>query len=312
MADRSAGLGRVLVVVSVVGFGFGWTASQIELDYAASVTHAALPSTVNHFGLAVLLRWDVLFGVPLIYLVATMLLSRLFAAYPSLRVKKASAKRKEPMGLYNAVQIAYNVTQIAVCSWMVWGLAPVLTAGTVPWFGLGLPYSASIEKFVFVHYLTKMLDWFDTLFQLVEGKEVSFLHVFHHATIGIVWGYLLSIGHGNGTCAYGAWINSVTHVIMYTHYLVTALGFTNPLKAQVTQFQLAQFASCILHAVLVLTAVVEPGCPSVFGFLQISYHFTMIMLFGWNMRWYPRWLTGFAEEDEKKAQRAATMLKRLQ
>jgi elongation of very long chain fatty acids protein 4 len=302
--DRRKGLRRVFSCFAVIIVGFGYTSSQPGLGLERTKDYAAQPLFVAPHGLATLVRWDVLFGLPALYVACVMVASRVFLANPKLRVVKASVKDGESLNLYNYVVIAYNVVQIAVCGWMVWGLAPVLTAGKLPWFGLGLEYSAEIEKFVFVHFLTKMLDWFDTLFMLVEGKEVSFLHVFHHATIGVVWGYLLSIGHGNGTAAYGAWINSVTHVIMYTHYLVTALGFNNPLKAQVTQFQLAQFMSCIVHALLVLTRE-DAGCPHVFGLFQISYHITMLLLFGWNMKWFPAWLTGY------KKKKLSSMEKRL-
>ena len=67
----------------------------------------------------------------------------------------------------------------------------------------------------------------DTLWMVLKKKssvQMSFLHLYHHATIGVVWGLLLSLGHGNGTAQYGAFINSVTHVIMYSHYFITGLG----------------------------------------------------------------------------------------
>merc|ERR1712167_51929 len=70
--------------------------------------------------------------------------------------------------------------------------------------------------------------------------------------IGMVWGVLLSRGWGSATAAYGAFINSVTHVLLYGHYFWTSLGYNNPFKAYITKFQLAQFASCIVHAVMVL------------------------------------------------------------
>ena len=58
---------------------------------------------------------------------------------------------------------------------------------------------------------------FDTLWMILKKKssvQMSFLHLYHHATIGVAWGFLLSLGHGNGTAQYGAFINSVTHIIM--------------------------------------------------------------------------------------------------
>ena len=71
-------------------------------------------------------------------------------------------------------------------------------------------------------------------------RQISFLQVFHHATIGMVWGLVLDSGWGSGTVAWGAYINSVTHVLLYTHYFVTSLGFQNPLKKALFSFQQAQ------------------------------------------------------------------------
>ena len=47
-------------------------------------------------------------------------------------------------------------------------------------------------------------------------------------------------------------INSVTHVLMYSHYLWTSFGRKNPFKAHLTKWQIAQFYSCFVHAVLVV------------------------------------------------------------
>ncbi len=77
-----------------------------------------------------------------------------------------------------------------------------------------------LEYFVWVHYMSKFLDYFDTVFIIMRGKEkqqLSFLHVYHHASIGMIWGALLYMGHGNGTAGFGALINSVSHCIAFTH-----------------------------------------------------------------------------------------------
>lgn len=132
---------------------------------------------------------------------------------------------------------------------------------------------------MFVHYLTKYLDFGDTIFMILKQnfRQLSFLHVFHHSSILVVWGYLLQTGHANGTAYFGAAINSFVHTVMYSHYLWTALGYTNPFKQIVTQIQMVQFFLCLLHAVLV--ALFEHVLPSYLAYLQLSYHIIMIILF---------------------------------
>lgn len=229
------------------------------------------------------------FGLPALYVVGVLLLSRFMTTRSSLA---------EPIRKY--VQPFYNVAQIVVCGWMVYGLMPQVDIMGLNPFGLNTRRNKDIEFFVFVHYLTKYMDWCDTAMMILKKNygQVSFLQVFHHATIGMVWGFLLSRGWGSGTAAYGAWINSVTHVIMYSHYFVSSYGINNPFKAYITRFQLSQFASCIAHALLVLGY--EKVYPMDYAYLQVSYHVIMLYLFGFQMAWAPVWCTGQQDIDEEK------------
>jgi hypothetical protein len=190
----------------------------------------------------------------------------------------------------------YNVVQIVVCSYMIWGFsvymhaeAPALPPMKIVGYSISFPnlfgintkYNKEIEYFIIVHYLSKFLDFFDTIFIIIRKKSAqhSFLHVWHHATIGGIWGFLLHMGHGNGTIGYGAFINSVIHVIMYTHYLVSSFKIRHPFKAQITQSQILQFFSCELHAFLVGFSGLEHQAPAWLSWIQIIYQVTMITLF---------------------------------
>lgn len=86
---------------------------------------------------------------------------------------------------------------------MIWGLSVVPFLSPTPnLFGVNAKYTARVEYFVYIHYLSKFLDFLDTAFIILRGKDrqqLSFLHVYHHASIGMIWGTLLFIGHGNGT-----------------------------------------------------------------------------------------------------------------
>ncbi|EKX45910.1 hypothetical protein GUITHDRAFT_108361 [Guillardia theta CCMP2712] len=179
---------------------------------------------------------------------------------------------KFPMQVYNLAQVILNV-------YMIWGLVSLSTPTNI--FGINKQYTAQLEYFVFVHYMSKFLDFFDTLFIILRGKEkqqLTFLHVYHHASIGMIWGAMLYIGHGNGTAAFGCLINSIIHCIMYSHYFWTSMGYTNPFKKFITQAQLIQFAMCIIHACLVLAF--ETILPRHLAWAQFVYHIQMLMLFG--------------------------------
>merc|ERR1712151_845834 len=186
---------------------------------------------------------------------------------------------------------------IVVCGYMVWGLFPVL--GLPNLFGVNSAFDDRGEWFVFVHYLSKYLDWFDTLWILLNKKraQLSFLHVYHHATIVPVWGMLLHAGVGSGTVRYGALVNSITHVIMYGHYFWTSLGLRNPFKKYITVWQITQFYSCIVHAFLVL--FFERGESHRYAWLQVLYQITMVYLFSWKMAYVPDCVPNLAVDKDE-------------
>jgi fatty acid desaturase (delta-4 desaturase) len=182
---------------------------------------------------------------------------------------------------------------------MVWGLFPCL--GFPNLFGVNTKFDKRGEWFVFVHYLSKYLDWFDTLWIVLNKKrsQLSFLHIYHHGTIVSVWGMLLLSGVGSGATRYGAWINSLTHVIMYSHYLWTSFGLKNPFKRLITLWQIGQFYSCLAHAFVVMffdtTAVQQ------YAWIQVLYQVTMVYLFTSMLSWVPPCVPDF---QVKKGERS--------
>ena len=224
---------------------------------------------------------------PMVYMAGSVALSRRWPAGKKVAVK-------------NWMRF-YNVVQIALCLYMTIGLLPVVQVPNI--FGINSSFTAQGEWFVLVHYLSKYLDWFDTLFIILKGntaKQFSLLHVYHHGTIGVVWGFLLKMGYGNGTVRYGAFVNSVTHVLMYSHYLYTSFGLKNPLRDLLTKWQIFQFYTCMAHSVLTLTGIyiVERNIPRNIAWYQFAYHITMIYLFTFKLRWVPKiYLSASARSD---------------
>lgn len=185
---------------------------------------------------------------------------------------------------------AYNIFQIVLCSYMTYGLMPVVSQGIYNPFGINIPYTDTLEWFMIVHYLSKYVDWIDTyiIIQKQKQNQLSFLHVYHHSTVPVIWGFMLYNGHANGTVTFGAWINSLTHVIMYTHYLVTSYGIRNPFKKYVTYWQISQFYFCLMHAILLVSfpewdKQLEPG----YAWIQLFYHISLIILFTKYMSYVP-------------------------
>lgn len=186
--------------------------------------------------------------------------------------------KMKPLSLKIPV-LFYNVLQVALCAYMTWDLGQGgFTTSNI--FNTNGKYTAHIERAMLIHYFSKFFDFFDTIIMILKQnwRQVSFLHVYHHVSIVLVWGYLLQTGNGNGTAYFGAFINSFIHVLMYTHYTISILGIPNPLKKALTLIQMVQFGMCLIHAVVVVLK--ENVLPSNFAYLQLAYHVIMLILFG--------------------------------
>merc|ERR1719453_1694320 len=190
--------------------------------------------------------------------------------------------KRKAMSIPKGLMMVYNFAQVLINGYVAYAIAAPL-GGRV--WGIGLVDSPAIRYGVFLHYLCKYLDMVDTLIIALRKKEeqLSFLHLWHHSTIVIVWGWVVNTWptaeeSGSAAYAYGAWINSIIHVIMYFYYGVTALEVKvpTPLKKSVTTCQLTQFASCIVHA---FAALAFDTTPIFYNAVQVCYHIVMLKLF---------------------------------
>merc|ERR1712032_1602118 len=120
----------------------------------------------------------------------------------------------------------YNVIQIVVCAMTFAGLVPFFVDRKFS-YGVGprMTPNPTVEYWVCVYYFCKLLDFFDTFF-IVLGKktrQLTLLHIWHHASIVPLFGFYISHGHAAGYLASLPLWNSLVHVVMYTHYLVTTI-----------------------------------------------------------------------------------------
>ncbi|GFO01290.1 elongation of very long chain fatty acids protein [Plakobranchus ocellatus] len=145
------------------------------------------------------------------------------------------------------------------------------------------PYEMRIAKALWWFYFSKCVEMLDTIFFIMRKKnnQVSFLHVYHHATMFPIW-YIGVKWVAGGQSFFGAMINSFIHVLMYTYYAVAALGpeYQKYLwwKRYLTRLQLIQFVTGIIHA---LQSLAFNGCgfPEWMHIALIIYAFTILLLF---------------------------------
>jgi elongation of very long chain fatty acids protein 4 len=144
------------------------------------------------------------------------------------------------------------------------------------------PEEVRIAKAIWWFYISKAFEFLDTIFFVLRKKneQVTFLHVYHHATMFPIWWIGVKWVPG-GQSLFGAMINSSVHVIIYSYYALSALGpeFQKFLwwKRYLTKIQLTQFCFGIFHAAQSLYF----GCdfPSWMQWALIFYAFTILLLF---------------------------------
>merc|ERR1712232_401720 len=90
-------------------------------------------------------------------------------------------------------------------------------------------------------YYSKYVEFLDTLFLIVNGKRVSWLHYCHHIGMAMDMSMIYRIKY------IAAWIptffNSAVHTLMYFYYGMTILKVRIPGKSKLTSLQIIQLAT---------------------------------------------------------------------
>jgi hypothetical protein len=174
-----------------------------------------------------------------------------------------------PQSVLYPLKFAYNFVQMFVCSYMTLEALILAHRGGYVWF----PWTECnvynfseprIANLIWWYFMTKMLDWVDTLFIILgnKSKQFTFLHVYHHASVWYMnWLNLVINYDAEIFVAIG--FNAGIHVIMYTYYLIsmhmpkdkdprTGKPYSVWWKKHLTTLQMTQFFGMNLHGFLIL------------------------------------------------------------
>ncbi|GLH03290.1 hypothetical protein R5R35_002941 [Gryllus longicercus] len=170
-------------------------------------------------------------------------------------------KDRKPFDL-STILLFYNFIQVCVSTWLFyegmtgawltkysWRCEPVDFSRN--------PHAMRVARGVYVYFIAKLTELLDTVFFVLRKKEkqVSFLHLYHHTVMPMIsWGCTKYYPGGHGT--FIGVINSFVHIIMYTYYLLAALGprWQKYLwwKKYITTMQMAQFCIAFIHSAQLL------------------------------------------------------------
>lgn len=229
-------------------------------------------------------NWTVPLTLTVSYLLALPLLRLLSKNYLSQNVDMKLLLR-ETMIVYNAGQVLLN-------GWMVYRLIHSLVYAGHPFIGDLYTVHTGATFVVWIHYMDKYLEFFDTFFMVLRGRmdQVSFLHMYHHVSIAWAWWFAMRSSPG-GDAYFGALLNSWIHVMMYSYYTLSLLKFSCPWKRYITRAQLLQFTSVVIYTVVSFIIVYRDNVAS----LQTKHYacyvvqtFEMVSLFLLFMRFYSK------------------------
>eukprot|EP00794_Sanderia_malayensis_P018161 gene18161-19974_t len=108
------------------------------------------------------------------------------------------------------------------------------------------PVNVRIAAAIWWYYFSKIIEFADTVFFVLRKRnaQISFLHVYHHATMPLLW-WIGTKWVPGGLSVFAASLNSFVHVIMYCYYGLTVFGPAIQKylwwKHYLTQLQLLQF-----------------------------------------------------------------------
>ena len=193
---------------------------------------------------------------------------------------------KEPLNV-KPVMVVYNFLVIIVNLVLFVGFVYLVITRRYNFMCNTVDYDDKLSWYlIYGYFLSKGIDFTDTIFMMLRKKfdQASFLHVYHHCSMFLIW-YVGARFVGGGSSVTGPMINSFVHTVMYTHYLLTALGFKIPpqWKKRITKMQITQLVFVMVHSLV----VAEMGCdfPSPLLYAQAIFLFTLAWLF---MRFYQR------------------------
>jgi GNS1/SUR4 family len=148
-----------------------------------------------------------------------------------------------------------------------------------------------MARIIWIYYCSKVVEFVDTCIMALKKNyhQITFLHVYHHASIFAVW-WVITYYTPGGEAYFSAALNSFIHVVMYGYYLWRSFArklpkgekprWTNPAfyRPYITSMQMMQFVTMMVQATYDI--VYGTKFPRFAAWILFIYMISMLALFG--------------------------------
>lgn len=155
------------------------------------------------------------------------------------------------------------------------------------------PAGLPMASVLWVFYFSKVPEFMDTILMALKRnfRQITFLHVYHHSSIFVIWWFIMSYCPG-GSSYFSAALNSFVHVVMYGYYFWASVAAKQPegtkprwnqpafYKKYITTFQLFQFCLNFAQASWMLFVNPPADFPLFTVWILFFYMISMLALFG--------------------------------
>jgi hypothetical protein len=157
--------------------------------------------------------------------------------------------------------------------------SPRHSADWVLCFPQGIRAAGPVFFWSYVYYLSKLYELLDTLILILKKRTLTFLHVFHHATVILMCYFWLQFAQSLQIVA--LLTNTAVHVIMYTYYFLCSINRPPSWKKVVTNLQIVQFVFSFVASVATLWLHFKgDGCSGMYAWLfNAFFNVTLLLLF---------------------------------
>lgn len=186
--------------------------------------------------------------------------------------------RIDPSLLYG-ISVLHNCGLIGFSVWTFTALSHIIYTDGFVFQSNYYFQNQAFDQVIYLFYLSKYYEFFDTFLLYLNGKTPSFLQKYHHIGAVLSW-HLMYVYKVDGIWM-PTLLNALVHAIMYSYYLGCLLKIKRirVIKRYITSIQLCQFA-----ASYVLLYVYNPPVETRFNYgillFFASYGIGLIGLFG--------------------------------